>query len=88
MSLEFFVPSAIFREVFVEPDAAVGRNNQIVVPVIDQQLSSLREEGPVPGWIIWYVRGKSVPRNGVDSMGHVLDARIVDPYPANRTPNQ
>ena len=34
--------------------------NQIVVPVIDQQLSSLREEGSVPGWIIGYVRGKPI----------------------------
>src|SRR6266851_8766404 len=60
MLLEFFVPPVFLREVFVEPNTAVGRNNQIVVPVVNQQLSSLREEGAVPGGIIWYVRGKPV----------------------------
>src|SRR6266853_4955408 len=60
MLLEFFVPSVFLRQVFVEPNAAVGRNNQIVVTVVNQQLSSLFEEGSVPGWIIRYVPGKPV----------------------------
>src|SRR3977135_2722167 len=60
MPLKFFIPSVFLREVFLEPDTAVGGNNQIVVPVVNQQLSSLREEGAVPGGIIRYVRGKPV----------------------------
>src|SRR6266403_5098185 len=60
MPLKFFIPSVFLREVFVEPNTAEGRNNQIVVPVVNQQLSSMREEGAVPGGIIWYVRGKPV----------------------------
>src|SRR5258708_19928669 len=60
MLLEFFVPPVFLREVFVEPNTAVRRNNQIVVTVVNQQLSSLREEGSVPGWIIRYVRAKPV----------------------------
>src|SRR5258706_7433786 len=60
MPLKFYIPSVCLREVFVEPNTAEGRNNQIVVPVVNQQLSSLREEGAVPGGIIWYVRGKPV----------------------------
>src|ERR1700675_437377 len=60
MLLDFFIASVIFREVFVKPDAAVRRNNQIVVTVVNQQLSSLREEGPVFGRIIRYVRGKTI----------------------------
>ena len=57
---EFFISSVFLRQVFVEPNTAVRRNNQIVVAVVNQQFSSLREEGPVPGWIIRYIRGKPV----------------------------
>ncbi len=55
MLLEFFVPPVFLREVFVEPNTAVRRNNQIVVTVVNQQLSSLREEGSVPLFsIAWF----------------------------------
>src|ERR1700730_9902856 len=60
MPIKLFIASIVLREVFVEPNSAVGRNYQIVVTMVNQHLPSLREEGSVPGWIIRYVRGKPV----------------------------
>src|SRR5579864_4669507 len=50
--LDFFVASVFLREVLVEPDAAVGRNDQVVVSVVNQQLSALREIGAERRWIV------------------------------------
>src|SRR6267143_7120068 len=80
MPLKFLIPSVFLGEVFVEPDTAVGGNNQIIVPVVNQQLSSLREEGAVPGGIIWYVRGKPVvyelERGGLDYSTVIFDRAV------------
>src|SRR3977135_4600015 len=80
MPFKFFIPSVFLGEVFVEPNTAVRRNNQIVVPVVNQQLSSLREEGAVPGGIIRYVRGKPVvhelERGGLDYSIVIFDRAV------------